>query len=119
MNLELQAIRACRETIDESGLHHDIITKREVCPECNGAGSNSRNMGAFSGDEMDEMGDEFRQDYIAGHYNQQCEGCKGLRVVEVLDREKTDDRVVALVDGTRRDLEGMYEEEARERRYGA
>lgn len=119
MSIELECIRVARETGDHLGQRIDIFTLNEVCPVCQGRGKHSQNLGAFAGDEMDEMGDEFRQDYIAGYYDTQCEECKGLRVVEVLDRTKTAGRVVALIDGMISDHEDMYATEAAERRAGA
>ena len=116
---EIQSIRAYRELGDENGNPVNIYVKMEVCPVCRGRGEHSRNLGAFSADEMDEMGDEFRQDYIAGNYNATCDECKGLRVVEVLDREATQPSVVALIDKTAAEFDAMYDEERREREAGA
>lgn len=52
-----------------------------VCPECEGTGSSSAYLGAFTSEEMWEQGDEFVEDYIAGRYDRNCDECKGQRVV--------------------------------------
>ena len=59
--------------------------KLAVCPLCGGRGHHARNLGTFTGEEMDDLGDQFREDYVAGLLDSKCEQCDGLRVVEIVD----------------------------------
>lgn len=68
-----------------------LLAKWEVCPECEGEGTNrSAHLGAFTREELYEQGEEFVHDYFAGHYDRSCEECGGLRVVLVPDEERAD-----------------------------
>lgn len=63
--------------------------KMIVCYTCDGTGSTvnpSIDGNGITADEMDEMGDDFREDYFGGVYDVQCRTCKGLRVIAQLDR---------------------------------
>lgn len=72
-------------TTDE-GEEISLPTKYEVCPQCEGHGTSSAYLGAFTQSEWQEQDEEFRVDYMAGRYDRTCETCKGLRVVEVVDQ---------------------------------
>lgn len=62
--------------------------KWEVCPQCRGAGTSSAYLGAFTGEEMYELGDDFREDYMDGHYDRVCDVCVGRTTVQVVDEDK-------------------------------
>ena len=96
-----------------------LPTKFEVCPTCQGRGQHSQNLGAFTADEMHELGDDFREDYIAGHYDSKCETCDGQRVVSVLDRERTGALDLKLFDGELREEWELQQMERQERMMGA
>jgi DnaJ-class molecular chaperone len=64
-----------------------LPTKFKVCPTCEGRGKHCQHLGAFTQDEMDEHGPDFREDYMAGVYDKTCETCDGQRVVAVVDRD--------------------------------
>lgn len=78
------------ETLDEEGdeITLTVASTKEVCPDCRGEGKSSAYLGAFTGDDMREDPDFF-EDYMAGHYDRQCETCKGLRVIDVPDESRT------------------------------
>ncbi len=67
-----------------------LPAKYEVCPDCKGEGKSSAYLGAFTRDELDEMGDEFIDDYRAGNFDRPCERCAGNRVIAVVDEELCD-----------------------------
>lgn len=52
-----------------------------VCWQCHGTGASSAYLGAYTSDEMDELGDEFIEDYRRGLYDRPCDVCSGLHVV--------------------------------------
>jgi hypothetical protein len=55
-----------------------------VCPRCGGEGSyvNPAIDGhGITAEEMHDLGDDFRDDYMAGVYDVPCDVCKGRRVV--------------------------------------
>lgn len=56
----------------------------EVCYTCEGRGSMvnpSIDSNGITQSEMEELGDDFREDYAAGHFDVTCSECKGARVV--------------------------------------
>lgn len=58
--------------------------KFEVCPICQGEGkyvNPSIDSQGLSQEQMDELGDEFREDYLRGAYDVRCKCCNGDRVV--------------------------------------
>jgi hypothetical protein len=61
-----------------------VPAKHEVCPRCDGTGSHTNpsiDGNGITASEMDEAGDDFREDYLSGVYDVRCEQCRGLRVV--------------------------------------
>ena len=55
-----------------------------VCGVCDGRGeyvNPSIDSTGITGDEMAELGDDFREEYVAGLYNVGCTLCAGKRVV--------------------------------------
>jgi excinuclease UvrABC ATPase subunit len=74
--------------IDENGYEEEFSVpgKYEVCPHCEGHGK--RDHPAFENGltqaDFDEDPD-FREQYMRGTYDVQCERCKGERVVLVAD----------------------------------
>jgi hypothetical protein len=67
-----------------------LPAKYEVCPTCQGKGTTSNHLGAFTSDQMDEMDDDWKDDYIAGTFDRNCEECKGQRVILVPDKALAD-----------------------------
>lgn len=65
----------------------ELRAKYEVCPSCHGKGKSSAYLGAFTQDDMDEMGEDFRDDYMRGEYDRACDECAGERVILVVDRD--------------------------------
>jgi hypothetical protein len=55
-----------------------------ICPRCDGAGTHTNpaiDGNGITTSEMDELGEDFREDYLAGVYDIRCERCRGDRVV--------------------------------------
>jgi len=84
-----------------------------VCPTCNGKGSHVNPSIDCCGVRPETFNEDpdFREAYLAGHYNVPCYGCEGKRVVP----ESDDPRVMA-IQKFRNDCEAEY---AAERRMGA
>jgi hypothetical protein len=114
------------EEYDDAGEHvADVETplpvKLEVCGLCQGRGSHvnpSVDAHGLSGEDFAEDPD-FAEDYLSGRYDQTCNECHGLRVVEAVDREACPPELLALYDRQQQDLAEMYAIEAAERRMGA
>lgn len=84
------------------------MSKYEVCPHCRGEGKSSSYLGSFTQDEMDEMGDEFLEEYMAGRYDRPCPECDGRRVVT---REQHEQHLDDMTDARTRWMEdGGYGE---------
>jgi hypothetical protein len=63
--------------------------KMIVCHTCQGTGTTVNpaiDGNGITQSEMEELGDEFREDYLSGVYDVQCRTCKGKNVIAVLDR---------------------------------
>lgn len=72
----------------ESYRKKEVQTKKEVCERCKGEGSHvnpSIDGNGITAQEMHDAGEEFSDNYRAGVYDVQCEECKGLRVIDVVD----------------------------------
>ena len=64
----------------------DIPIRFEVCNVCDGRGeyvNPSIDSHGITRDEMDDLGEDFFEDYRSGFYNIPCGLCKGDRVVPV------------------------------------
>lgn len=58
----------------------------EICSKCDGNGSHSQHLGAFTLDEFnDQFDDEGQERYFRGEYDTECEDCEGLGRVQVSD----------------------------------
>ena len=76
---------------DGSEIVKEIPAKYEVCPRCGGEGKHvnpSVDEGGITGEEMAELGEDFREAYFGGVFDIQCEECHGERVVLVPDEER-------------------------------
>ena len=65
-----------------------VPSRFEVCERCEGAGKHSDpaiDGNGITSSEMDELGEEFVEDYMRGAYDIRCEECSGDRVVKVVD----------------------------------
>lgn len=70
----------------------------EVCDRCDGEGTHTNpaiDGNGITASEMDELGEDFREDYLAGVYDVRCEECGGKRVVPVVDRGRADAALLA------------------------
>lgn len=100
----------------------EIPAKYEVCGRCEGSGSHTNpavDGHGITADEMYELGDDFREDYLSGVYDVRCEECRGERVVLVVDEARaTTEQLAIYRDNERQEWEYRMEIEA-ERRMGA
>jgi hypothetical protein len=71
----------------------NLPTKKAVCYGCNGEGTHVNRAidgNGITSSEMDELGDDFREDYMSGAYDVQCDTCGGQRVIDEIDEDRTD-----------------------------
>ena len=71
----------------------------EVCSRCGGKGHHSNpsiDGNGITGEEMAEMGDDFREDYLSGMYDVQCEECHGRNVTLEIDEKRANRADLAL-----------------------
>lgn len=71
--------------------------KWEICEHCEGHGTSSAYLGAFTREDIDDAGEEFMQDYMAGRFDRACEHCQGGKV-KVVDRSRVAADVLAQYD---------------------
>ncbi len=73
---------------DGDEIEFSLAAKFEVCRRCNGEGTHTNpsiDGNGITASEMEELGEDFREDYMAGVYDVQCSECKGTRVTAVPD----------------------------------
>ena len=90
-------------------------TRWEVCYQCRGSGTSSAYLGAFTGDEWRSLDQDFREDYMDGHYDRVCDVCNGRTTVKMIDEDRLTKEQANELDA----LQRCYEMEANERRMGA
>lgn len=69
----------------------ELPAKYEVCSRCEGEGKHSNpsiDGNGITSDEMEELGDDFRENYFLGVYDVRCECCGGERVELVVDESR-------------------------------
>lgn len=96
-----------------------VPAKREVCPTCDGTGSHvnrSIDGNGLTAEDF-EQDPDFRDSYMAGHYDVRCEQCKGANVVTVVDRNACDAHELAAVEQSEREEADAWREERSEARY--
>ena len=102
----------------DDGTETELPFRWEICGHCRGEGKSSAYLGAYTRDEMDEQGQEFFEDYMAGRYDRACDRCDGAGKVKRVDWLKlTREQRRAWNEQVRSDRE-MAAEEAAERRAG-
>lgn len=85
-NISIPWIRFLPDGEEETVL---FPAKNIVCYTCDGSGKTvnpSIDGNGITASEMDELGDDFREDYMSGVYDVTCRTCKGERVIPQLDR---------------------------------
>lgn len=65
-----------------------IPARWEICPACQGRKQVPLQGIAFTESDIEEAGDNFRQDYFGGFYDQPCTECKGEGLVAVPDEDR-------------------------------
>jgi len=83
------------EPAEKPVLHTDegeieLPTKWAVCPICQGEGTHTNpsiDCGGLTQDDFDQD-PHFREEYMSGVYNVQCNYCEGRRVVAVVDPDQ-------------------------------
>ncbi|MEN6620820.1 MAG: hypothetical protein ABFD50_04670 [Smithella sp.] len=67
-------------------VEYDLPHEFQLCPVCKGKGTHvNYNIGAITQEEFDND-PQFYEDYRNGVYDVECERCKGLRVIEVVNK---------------------------------
>ena len=77
------------QNIDEIPVY-TLPAKKEVCPACEGEGkyvNPNIDYNGITSSEMEELGDDFREDYMSGKYDITCHLCKGKCVIPVPNYE--------------------------------
>lgn len=97
-------------------------TYRIVCPQCDGRGTSTAYLGAYTQSDRDEMGDEwyeFADDIRRGMYDRTCETCNGRNVIDQLDDSAMPSDLLAAWVSWVTDMHQLRQIEAMERRMGA
>lgn len=102
--------------VDGASITHHLPVRLEVCGTCRGHGTRvnpSIDGNGITSSEMDELGDDFRDDYMAGIYDVQCSTCEGRNVVPVVDEDRADP---VILEAYYADMEDAAREDASEAR---
>lgn len=105
--------------------HGPFPSKVVVCPTCEGSGkvlADGMRGHAYTWDEMEDLGEDFIDDYFAGRYDVPCDECHGLRVTAEPITEGLSERDQARLEAHYEELQHEWEmrrEMEAERRMGA
>lgn len=109
-------------TFDDEGDEVEIPAMYAVCERCRGEGHHTNpaiDGNGLTSDDMDELGDDFREDYMSGVYDIRCEVCNGERLVLVPDPRRCTPEQLALYERRLQDEYEYRQEAEMERRMGA
>lgn len=56
-----------------------------ICHDCQGEGKSCAYLGAFTAEDFDYEGPEFREDYMSGRYDKPCKPCEGSGKVKEIN----------------------------------
>jgi DnaJ-class molecular chaperone len=96
-DMKRMQIRFTYEDDDGEEIEAVLPGKVEVCGSCCGSGSTTSHVepdgGGYTSSEWQEAchdDEDFAENYMSGAYDRDCEECRGLRVVLVVDEEHCD-----------------------------
>jgi hypothetical protein len=104
--------------VNDAAVEVSLPAKFEVCPRCEGTGSHTNpsiDGNGITASEMEELGDEFREDYLRGAYDVTCHKCNGDRVISVVDRTRLSKLQKSQLRQHERDLESSQRDDDSER----
>jgi hypothetical protein len=103
---------------EDQALSFDFPLVWQICGQCRGEGTSCAYLGSYTSSEMDEAGQEFREDYMNGVYDKPCPECKGSGKVQEIDWDKlTPDQQKMVIDDAEAEAQYQAEIDA-ERRAG-
>ena len=105
-------------TYNDDGEEVRIPARFEVCWDCDGRGSSSAHLGAFSPDDEYMRDDDFREAYFAGRFDRACGTCGGKRVVLEPDEFRATDEQMRWWESERRAEAEARAIQAAEMRFG-
>ncbi len=87
---------------NDDGDETELPFKWEICPDCEGHGTSSAYLGAFTREDIDDAGEEFMDDYMSGRLDRACDHCSGGKI-KVVDRSRVSAEDLAAFDEQERD----------------
>lgn len=102
----------------DDGSEIELPFKWVICSACSGHGKSSAYLGAYTSDDMDEAGPEFRDEYMAGRYDRPCISCDGAGKHKVADGSRMTQEQRAAYRYQRQEERETRAIEAAERRFG-
>jgi hypothetical protein len=72
-----------------------------ICDYCRGNGGHSRRFGVISHDDWNDWSDETRHAYSRGHFDADCDACRGSGKVRELDLEHAPSEIAEWVEAYR------------------
>ena len=101
---------------------HTVPCEFVVCPRCHGEGKHVNpaiDGNGITQSEMDELGQDFLDDYMGGGYDVTCSECGGKRVGPEIDWSKVDPALVEAYERQQREEDEYQQTCAMERAMGA
>ena len=79
MKFEASLVERLREAMADGELAKEPLTcEWTICDYCRGNGGHSRRFGAYTGEQIDDWSDEFREGYFSGAFGQGVRTQRGV-----------------------------------------
>ena len=72
----------------DDGSEIELPWKWAICSHCQGHGTSSAYLSAYTQSDLDAAGPQFFDDFRAGRYDRACDGCESLGRVKIVDWSK-------------------------------
>ena len=116
MTFEASLVKLLREAMADGELAKEPLTSEwTICEYCRGNGGHSRRFGSYTGEQIDDWSDEFREGYFSGAFDETCEPCNGSGKVYGLNEEFLSEEAQAFIQALRDAFDGSQSEEWGER----
>lgn len=111
---EIDGITVTYSEGDETEKTLDLAFTWEICSPCEGNGTSSAYLGAYTADDWDQMDDSFKDDFKSGALARECDCCGGSGKVRKIREDMIPQRMREPIAAYRRSMDELAADEASE-----